>query len=133
MVLLKGLLGWAKTRAGVVNLSLYVIIGIVVFLGYLRWEKALEERATFEEANKALTTQITELSNKLLIEREVADRLLEAKSVIREESETIKKELEESKDEDGHIDTRAVAAILCANGYAEPAACQKEFAPVDAD
>lgn len=134
MALLSTLFTWSKSKAGLINLSMYVIIGIVAWLGFLRWERLSEERTAFEVANKALSVQIEELNKKLDVERAVADRIIKAQEVTRLEKETALDILERNRDENtGTYDQRTVASILCAMGYAEASACEEEFAahPID--
>ncbi|CAH0448057.1 hypothetical protein SM033_00233 [Vibrio phage vB_VpaM_sm033] len=130
MALFSTLFAWSKSKAGLINLSIYVIIAIVAYLGFLRWEKMSAERQAFETANMALSIQIEELGKKLEIEREVADRLMKAQETTRIEKEIALDRLERERNENtGDYDRGTVAAILCANGYAEDSACQEALAP----
>lgn len=119
-----GLLAWFKTRAGMVNLSLYLIIGIVAYLGIMSWIKTIEEKALTEEANKALTNQLTEVAGQLEQERATVARLKDAKEAVSKVRVDSEKQLEENRDETGAISVSAVAAVLCSRGLAEPEACR---------
>lgn len=116
---------WFKTKAGLINLVIYLVIILGAYLAGNAWKKDIEEKAIAKQANAALTLQLDDLTDQLERERKSVARLKTAKERVaksRVDSETY---LEEHKDANGNITPAAVASVLCARNLAEPEACRQ--------
>lgn len=85
----------------------------------------LEDNATLENANSALTDYAAKLEAKIKNEREAAARLAKAKAAIDTKFDNIDQKVDKvEKDEaTGNLDSDDVHRLLCESGLASPDLC----------
>ncbi|QNI21082.1 hypothetical protein [Vibrio phage vB_pir03] len=122
------ILGWFKTKAGISNLLIYILIGAMAFGFYMDWKAKVEKAIILEQANKALTDQLSKTTDLILLEREVGLRLQTSWGEVAAARKEATRIIEETKDEEGNVDRTAVARLLCKRGLADKRACERTLA-----
>lgn len=129
------LIGMATSKLGIANIVGYGLSFFAIWWFVTSYMDTREELGAKKSQYDQLVVSYAVVANQLAAERILVEKISSIKNNLNIEYTEIKKQIRETKDEEGNVDISIVSDLLCKKGLASAAACRTETTtiPVDFD